>query len=68
MDGNEADAPEEPLSSEALKRAEWRGKDEAEKPDAGGHTLPASEQGASDGDGDRAAGPNPIGGTMLPPD
>lgn len=68
MDGNKAEKPEGPLGSEALKRDEWRGKDEAGKPDAAGHTLPASEEGAADADGNRTEGPNPIAGTMLPPD
>jgi hypothetical protein len=57
---------EGPLSSEALKRDEWRG-EEPVTPKAPGHTLPASESGDADqeSEGDR---PNPIAGTMLPPD
>ena len=64
-----ADEGEGPLSSEALKRDEWRGGATELKPeDAPGHTLPESERGAADPDDDRADGPNPLGGTMLPAD
>jgi hypothetical protein len=57
---------EGPLSSDELKRDEWRDGG-APKPQARGHTLPASEGGDADeaSDSDR---PNPIAGTMLPPD
>jgi hypothetical protein len=57
---------EGPLSSDELKRDEWRDGG-APKPEARGHTLPASEGGDADeaSDSDR---PNLIAGTMLPPD
>ena len=62
------EAEEGPLSSEALKRDEWRGEERRLKPkDAPGHTLPESEQDLHDL-GERAEGPNPMAGTMLPPD
>jgi hypothetical protein len=65
MDETKHDSGEGPLSSEQLKRDEWR--DEDGTPNAPGHTLPESERGVDDDDiaGNR---PNPIGGTMLPPD
>ena len=58
-----------PLKSEALARDEWRGEDKRtlSKSDAPGHSLPESEA-AVKADGDGAEGPNPIAGTMLPPD
>ncbi len=63
----EKEKPEGPLSSEALKRDEWRGHDASPDPEnASGHTLPASEEGNGDRDGGK--GPNPLAGTMLPPD
>jgi hypothetical protein len=57
-----------PLSSEALARDKWRG-DAAElkKGDAPGHTLPASEGGGAEEEGE-GSGPRPFSGTMLPPD
>ena len=60
---------EAPLSSEALKRDEWRGDGASLSPkDSPGHTLPASESGLADPDEDGADRPNPLCGTMLPPD
>ncbi len=68
MNGKD-DAQQGPLSSEALKRDEWRGGSTELKPeDAPGHTLPASESGAAAGDGSGGEKPNRIAGTMLPPD
>ena len=58
-----------PLSSEALKRDEWRGDGAPLKSgDAPGHTLPESESAATDAGEDRASEPAPLSGTMLPPD
>lgn len=54
-----------PLSSQELQRDEWREEGSPLPEDAAGHTLPASESGL---DEERPRGPNPIGGTMLPPD
>ncbi len=61
----ESKSDEGPLSAEALARDEWRDDNGGAK--APGHTQPASESDGSD-DEDRADGPNPIAGTMLPPD
>ncbi len=63
------DKDEGPLSSEALKRDEWRDDDALlESKDAPGHTLPESERGAGAGDGEGARRPRGIAGTILPPD
>ncbi len=60
---------EGPLSSEALKRDEWRGDAASLRPkDAPGHTLPESERGLEDPDEDGSDRLNPLAGTMLPPD
>ena len=66
MDDGEKD--EGPLSSEALKRHEWRGGGTSLKPDdAPGHTLPESESEGAAEDGSQGQ-PAPLAGTMLPPD
>lgn len=67
MDDRRDEERDGPLSSEALKRDEWRGGAASlAQEDAPGHTLPESERDAADtGEGNR---PNPLGGTMLPPD
>jgi hypothetical protein len=60
---------EGPLSSEALKRDEWRGGETSLDPkDAPGHTLPESERNkaAQDGGGDQR--PGLVSTTILPPD
>ncbi len=46
-----------PLSSEALKRQEWRGDDAS-----------SSEEDRDAEETGKADGPNPMAGTMLPPD
>ena len=51
------DEDHQPLSSEALKRDEWRGDDDSAN---------AEEHGAAEEESTR--GPNPMAGTMLPPD
>jgi hypothetical protein len=48
---------DQPLSSEALRRAEWRGDD-----------APPSEEERDAGEVKTADRPNPLAGTMLPPD
>jgi hypothetical protein len=59
---------EGPLSSEALKRDEWRGGETiVQKEDASGHTLPASEHDAAAEDEGRQSSGG-IAGTILPPD
>jgi hypothetical protein len=62
--------PDEPLSSAELQQDRDRaGTDPmAGAEEAGGASRPASEQGISDEDGQSARRPNPIAGTMLPPD
>ena len=59
---------EGPLSSEALKRDEWRGGGtRLRKEDAPGHTLPESERDvATEADGRQSS--SGISGTILPPD
>lgn len=59
-----------PLKSEALARDEWRGEGDRmlSKDNARGHTLPESEAGPGAHEEDGRDGPNPIAGTMLPPD
>ncbi len=66
MDENKPD--EGPLSSEALKRDEWReGGTSLSDKDAPGHTLPESERdAASTGSGHKGSGA--VAGTILPPD
>ena len=68
MDDRKEDG-EGPLSSEALKRDEWRGGEtQLRQKDAPGHTLPESERdGAAQegGDGER---PGLVSSTILPPD
>jgi hypothetical protein len=56
MDGRKEDDGEGPLSSEALARDEWRGDDTP-----GGEGEAIDEESGTDG-------PNPMSGTMLPPD
>lgn len=56
---------EAPLSSEALKRDEWRGDATVvREADASGHTIPESERGPEDEGGTTGSG----AATMLPPD
>ena len=64
------DNEERPLKSEALARDQWRGDEDRtlSKSEAPGHTLPESEAGPGADDEDGRDGPNPIAGTMLPPD
>lgn len=59
---------EGPLSSEALKRDEWRGGGtRLSQKDAPGHILPESESdGATEGTSQERSGALP--GTILPPD
>ena len=58
MDERKDEKQDKPLSSEALKRDEWRGD--------GASRREEEERDAADmGKGD---GPNPMAGTMLPPD
>ncbi len=63
------DDDDQPLKDEAAAREKWRGTEEAPKPEAPGHTLPASEDEdermGSGGGGDAQAGPP---GTIRPPD
>ncbi len=68
MEQNKPEGSEGPLSSEALKRDEWReGATELSEEDAPGHTLPESERGAaSSGSGRKGSGA--VAGTILPPD
>jgi hypothetical protein len=56
-----------PLSSEALKRDEWRGGETIlQEEGASGHTLPESERDrAAQGGGQKGSG---SAGTILPPD
>ena len=59
---------EEPLKAEAAARKDWRGSEPEPKPEAPGHTLPASEdqdERAGGGVGDARPG-SP--GTIRPPD
>ena len=59
---------EEPLKAEAAAREGWRGSEPAPKPEAPGHTLPASEdqdERVEGGGGDAPSGPP---GTIRPPD
>ena len=48
---------DQPLSSEALRRAEWRGDD-----------APPSEEERDPAEVKTGDEPNPLAGTMLPPD
>ena len=58
----------EPLSSEALKRDEWRdGGASLSREDAPGHTLPESERDASEPESD-APSRSGLAGTIIPPD
>ena len=54
-----------PLSSTELEKDRQRAGTSLEPEDAPGHSLPAIE---SDDAREGGHGPNPIGGTMLPPD
>lgn len=59
MNDRKEEDQENPLSSEALKRDEWRGDDaSARKKDC----EPDAAEMA------KGEGPNPLAGTMLPPD
>lgn len=61
MDANR----DEPLKDEAAKRGEWRGDErERPRPEAPGHSLPASE----DEDERLGGGPGAPGPTITPPD
>jgi hypothetical protein len=55
MNERKDEEQDKPLSSEALKRDEWRGDSES----------PSHEKGDRDAGRD---GANPLAGTMLPPD
>jgi hypothetical protein len=59
-----------PLSSDELAQDLKRSDaDPMADTDAEGHTRPASEEGMADNNGERESrGPNPMAGTMLPPD
>ncbi len=59
---------EGPLSSEVLKRDEWRGGETIlQEEDASGHTLPESERDrATQGGGQQSS--RAVPGTILPPD
>lgn len=57
MNEREDEEQNEPLSSEALKRGEWRGDD-----------SPPSEEERDAAEPGKREGPNPLAGTMLPPD
>jgi hypothetical protein len=63
------DEPDQPLKDEAAARKDWRGEEPAPKPEAPGHTLPASddedERMGGGGGGDAPTGPP---GTIRPPD
>jgi hypothetical protein len=62
------DNPDEPLKNEAAARKEWRGEEPAPKPEAPGHTLPASEdedERMGGGSSDASTAPP---GTISPPD
>jgi hypothetical protein len=63
------DDHDQPLKDEAAARSEWRGEELRPKPEAPGHTLPASEDDdermGSGGGGDAPTGPP---GTIRPPD
>ena len=59
---------DQPLQDEAAARREWRGEEDGERPQAPGHSLPASEdedERLGGGGGDAASGPP---GTIRPPD
>ena len=58
MNERKDEEQDKPLSSEALKRDEWRGDDASRS--AGDGNRGAAETGRD--------GPNPLAGTMLPPD
>ena len=58
MDQHSDKEQDKPLSSEALKREEWRG--DGTSPDGEKRDGDAAETGRD--------GPNPMAGTMLPPD
>ena len=57
MNERKDEEQEKPLSSEALKRDEWRG-----------DAASASEEERDSTDVKTGGGPNPLAGTMLPPD
>ncbi len=59
--------PKRTLQDEAERRSEWRGDEDAPQPEANGHTLPASEEGA-DLIGDIPEQPLSHPGTIPPPD
>ena len=63
------DDPDEPLKDEAAARKNWRGEEPAPRPEAPGHTLPASED-EDERMGGGAGGEAPTGppGTIRPPD
>jgi hypothetical protein len=63
------DDPDQPLKDEAAARKEWRGEEPPARPEAPGHTLPASEdedeRSGGGGSGEAPTGPP---GTIRPPD
>lgn len=65
---DEKQQDEGPLSSEALKRDEWRGGETIlHEEEASGHTVPESERDrATQGEGRKGSGA--LSGTLLPPD
>lgn len=58
MNDRKDEQEDKPLSSEALKRDEWRG--DGASPSEEDRDRDAAEMGRD--------GPNPLAGTMLPPD
>ncbi|HEX9955449.1 MAG TPA: hypothetical protein VGB48_09595 [Allosphingosinicella sp.] len=60
----------EPLKDEAAAREKWRGAEDGEKPQAPGHSLPASEDEDERLGGASGSGEAPLGspGTISPPD
>ena len=58
---------DQPLKDEAAAREEWRGSEPPAKPEASGHTLPASEDQDEEAGGGADAQANPLS-TIRPPD
>jgi hypothetical protein len=62
------DEADQPLKDEAAARGKWRGEEPAPKPEAPGHTLPASEdEDERMGSGSADSSTSPLG-TIRPPD
>ena len=60
--------PDQPLNNESAARTKWRGDEDAPKPDAPGHTLPASEDRDEEADGNAGSAGLAGPGAILPPD